>query len=248
MTWNLRGSHRPDLDEVAGRILAARPDVIGLQEIRRHQAATLATRLRWHHHWALKHYGYGPLVWMAEGMAVLSPHEITAHTRVVLNPSSRPWSYFRRIIQVTRVKAPDGEMCVVNAHLASHQAPEDRARQAAIAAEAVRRQHGSTALPVLVVGDLNAPDEPGTLAPLLGLGLDDSWSVSEDCPTRAASGFTNPSGRPSQRLDYVLVPAEMSVDGVDVPAGGPEWESLSDHLPVVARLRVREQVSANGSQ
>jgi endonuclease/exonuclease/phosphatase family metal-dependent hydrolase len=247
MTWNVRGARRPDLDELAGRILAAHPDVVGIQEIRRHQASTLAARLRWHHHWALKHYGYGPLVWLAEGMAVLSPYPLPTHTRVVLNPSSRPWSHHRRIMELTRMEHPDGEMCIVNAHLASHQAPAERVRQAAAVADVVRRENHER-LPTLIIGDLNAPDEPATLEPLVALGLRDAWCVSEDGPTRSASGFTNPSERPSQRIDYVLVPSEMSVDGVDVPTGGPEWASLSDHLPVVARLRVREQIPANGGQ
>ena len=247
MTWNVRGAHQPDLDELAGRILAAHPDVVGIQEIRRRQASTLAARLRWHHHWAVKHYGYGPLVWMAEGMAVLSPNPLVSHARVVLNPGSRPWSHHRRIIELTRMQHPDGEMFIVNAHLASHQAPAERARQATTVAEVVRRQN-TDRLPTIIIGDLNAADEPTTLEPLVALGLCDAWCISEDCPVRSASGFTNPSERPSQRIDYVLVPAALSVDGVDVPVGGSEWASLSDHLPVVARLRVREQISANGGQ
>lgn len=238
MTWNLRGAGRPDLDEVAGRILAAHPDVIGIQEIRRGQAARLASRLRWHHHWALKHFTYGPLTWLAEGMAVLSPYPLPLHTRTVLNPSARPWSYRRRIIQRILLDGPHGPINIVNAHLASQQAPSERAAQSELVADEVRR-HGDGDAITLVIGDLNASDEPATFAPLEAAGLSDAWWIAEDGTTRSASGFTNPSSHPQQRLDYVLVPTTMSVDGVDVPGGGEEWQRLSDHLPVIARLRVR---------
>lgn len=240
MTWNLRGAGRPDLDEVAGRILASRPDVVGLQEIRRGQASKVASRLRWHHHWALKHLSYGPLVWFAEGMAILSPHPLPSHRRLVLNPGTSAWTYRRRIVQRILMDAPHGPMVVFNAHLASHDALTDRQRQSGAVADLVRQQADSdpTAIPI-VLGDLNAPDEPGTLAPLEAVGLRDAWTVSEDLPVRSATGFTNPSLAPHQRLDYVMVSEALSVDGVDVPAGGAEWDRLSDHLPVVARLRIR---------
>jgi endonuclease/exonuclease/phosphatase family metal-dependent hydrolase len=238
MTWNLRGAGRPDLDEVAGRILAAHPDVVGIQEVRRGQAAKLASRLRWHHHWALKHFSYGPLTWLAEGMAVLSPHPLPLHTRTVLNPSTRPWSYRRRIMQRAVLGGPLGPISIVNAHLASHQSSGERAQQAEVVAGEVRRHRDDNVI-TLVIGDLNAADEPATLAPLEAAGLADAWCISEDATTRTSSGFTNPAARPQQRLDYVLVPDTLSVDGVDVPAGGDEWHRLSDHLPVIARLRVR---------
>lgn len=240
MTWNLQGSRRPDLDEVAGRILASRADVVGFQEVRRGQASKIAARLRWHHHWALKHLSHGPLIWFAEGMAVLSPHPLIKHRRVLLNPGTSAWTYRRRIAQQVVLEAPHGPMVVFNVHLASHQAPSERARQSATVATLVR-DHGDadpTAVP-LVIGDLNAADEPDTLAPLEAAGLRDAWAISDDCPVRSAFGFTNPSASPTQRLDYVLVPDSLSVDCVDVPNGGADWAGLSDHLPVVARLRLR---------
>jgi endonuclease/exonuclease/phosphatase family metal-dependent hydrolase len=240
MTWNLRGAARPDLDDVAGRILAARPDVIGIQEIRRGQAAWLASRLRWHHHWALKHLAYGPFMWWAEGMAVLSPHPLPFHARTVLNPAAFPWSYRRRIMQRILLDAPFGPLTIVNAHLASHQAPLERQQQSVVVADEVRRQQEADPSTIaVVIGDLNAADEPLTLAPLQGVGLRDAWHLSEDGPSRASPGFTNPASRPNQRLDYVFVPDALSVDGVDVPSGGDAWSRLSDHLPVTARLRVR---------
>jgi len=240
MTWNLRGAGRPDLDEVAGRILASHADVVGLQEIRRGQASKLAGRLRWHHHWALKHLAYGPLIWFAEGMAVLSPHPLPKHRRVVLNPGTSAWTYRRRIAQRVVMEAPHGPMVVYNAHLASHPAPEERERQSGVVADVVRGQVDSDPTAIaLVIGDLNAADEPSTLAPLVAAGLRDAWVIAEDCPVRSAAGFTNPAVDPYQRLDYVMVPDTLSVDGVDVPGGGEDWAALSDHLPVVARLRIR---------
>ena len=152
----------------------------------RGQAAKLASRLRWHHHWALKHLSYGPLTWLAEGMAVLSPHPLPMHTRTVLNPHARPWSYRRRIMQRTVLAGPHGPISIVNAHLASHQSSGERAQQAEVVAGEVRRNHDDNVI-TLVIGDLNAADEPTTLAPLEAAGLTDAWRISEDATTRTSS-------------------------------------------------------------
>ncbi len=209
MTWNLRGTGRPDLDEVAGRILAAHPDVVGIQEVRRGQAAKLASRLRWHHHWALKHFSYGPLTWLAEGMAVLSPHPMPLHTRTVLNPHARPWSYRRRIMQRAVLGGPHGPISIVNAHLASHESNGERAQQAEVLAGEVRRNRDDNVI-TLVIGDLNAADEPTTLAPLEAAGLTDAWRISEDAttahvvrvhePRRPAAAATRLRARPGHAV------------------------------------------------
>ena len=49
---------------------------------------------------------------------------------------------------------------------------------------------------------------------------------------------TNPADRPRRRIDQVLVGSGVQVRGVVVPAGGPRWAALSDHLPVVVELAV----------
>src|SRR3954469_16173259 len=71
LTWNILGSHRPNLDVLAEVIVGYSPDVIALQEIRRRQAKVLARRLDWRFVWTRKHYPLSPLVWWrAEGLAI----------------------------------------------------------------------------------------------------------------------------------------------------------------------------------
>ncbi len=52
------------------------------------------------------------------------------------------------------------------------------------------------------------------------------------------AGFTLPPGRPSVRLDYVLVPAGLlpRIDRCE-PADGPLVERASDHLPLLIDVR-----------
>src|SRR5262249_11115776 len=73
-TWNLHGSARPDLDQIAQRLDALRADVVALQEVRCRQARTLARTLGWETaHWSFKHW---PFWNPPEGLAVLSPHPL----------------------------------------------------------------------------------------------------------------------------------------------------------------------------
>lgn len=232
VTWNVHGSARPPLATVAERLVGFEPDVVGLQEVQSWQARRLARQLGWNRRWARKHQPFGPFVWWrAEGLAVLSPHELADHDRIVLNRGSSPFSYRRRIAQHVVVSPGGAGFRAVNTHLASHHAPDERAAQAAVVAGWIAARHLDRR-PTVLTGDLNADREPTTLAPLAAIGLHDVW------PDRLP-GATNPAGRARQRLDYVLADPGWEVVDVRVPPDGPDWAALSDHLPVVARLRLR---------
>ena len=62
-TWNIRGAAQPDLDRIAAAIREQRPDVVALQEVRRHQARAIAEALGWQHVWARKHHPFSPALW-----------------------------------------------------------------------------------------------------------------------------------------------------------------------------------------
>jgi endonuclease/exonuclease/phosphatase family metal-dependent hydrolase len=217
-TWNLHGSEGPPIASVAARLRALTSDVIALQEVQRRQAQSLAKTLGMQHHWALKHYPWTPLLKSkAEGLAILTPHTLSATGSAALPPNRSEWSYKRRIVVWGLVQRPDHSAYrVYDAHFIGGDAASDRLDQARrVAALAV--EHGGA--PVVVAGDFNDGDEPEVGDALPGI-------------EGAATALTNPSDTPRQRIDHVLVPDGATDIAVKVPSGGAEWAALSDHLPV----------------
>lgn len=171
------------------------------------------------YHWALKHYPWTPLLKSkGEGVAILTPHTLSATGSASLTPTHSHWSYKRRIVGWGLVARPDHSAYrVYDAHLIGGGAPGDRLDQATRVAALVA-EHGGA--PAVVAGDFNdGDDEPAVIDALPGI----------EGPTTAN---TNPSDTPRQRIDHVLVPAKATEITVRVPEGGAEWAALSDHLPV----------------
>lgn len=245
-TWNLQGSRGVDAPAVARRLRSLAPsgtelDVVVLQEVRRRQARAVAAALGLASvTWGFKHWAAvsGP-----EGMAVLSRHELHPTSVVHLRPAPF-WSWRRRITVLAGVCTPWGSFVVADVHFSPHSLAEQRRAEVDRLIMALDEFGAGRA--ALVVGDVN--DHPGQFAhaKLLGLGWRDAWTeVHGDQPEPA--GATNWTagprhGRPpTQRLDYVLVPAGWTVDRVET--GRPDddgfdgWAVLSDHLPVAASLR-----------
>ena len=226
LTWNLHGAGRPDLGAVAALVRAVEPDVVGLQEVRRGQAERLAEGLGVTAAWSLKHLRYGPLVPLhAEGMALLTPGRSPVAT-TVLTPDARRWTSRRRIAQHVDLAAVG--VRVVNTHLDAHDARRRAPQADRLARIVASRPPG----PCVLLGDLNARvDEPEVFGPLNRAGLRDAW---DDEAGGHPSAFTSPAAVPAQRIDHVLVTADVAVDDVRVPRG--DWARWSDHLPVVADL------------
>src|SRR3954454_2891320 len=135
MSWNVHGSAGPNTADLAARIRDAGVDVVGLQEIRRGQAGAVATALGWNHVWARKHFPYGPIWWLAEGMAIMSPHVVAGHQHFVLNRGASVWSHRRRIMQRVWLTFPDGRrLRAYNVHLGSDSGAAERAAQATVVA------------------------------------------------------------------------------------------------------------------
>ena len=112
---------------------------------------------------------------------------------------------------------------VFNTHLDYRKDPAVRTQQ-------VREMLGfidDMSVPTLVFGDMNAAPDAPELQPLL-TKLHDAWSGS------AGPGFTYPADVPRERIDYVLVSPQFSVQGARVPE-----TQASDHRPVVAELVLR---------
>lgn len=223
MTWNLHGSERPPIEQAAAEIRRESPDVVVLQEIRRSQATALAQSLMMRYSWAPKHYPYTRLApWLAEGAAIMSPHALDAagHTEISDGKPSRSWQ--RRIAQWALVGRADGTAFrVYNLHLSPHEDAAARRAEAVRVTELVA-EHGDEP-PAIIAGDFNDEGDPHIIFALPG--------VEHVVPTAS-----NPADVPTQVLDHVLLPPDAAAVAVTVPAGGPEWAAISDHLPVTVRF------------
>ncbi len=230
-TWNLQGSTGVDHAAVAAVLADAAPDVVAVQEIRRGDARRLALAMSdvassVHVSWARKHYPYTFLIWWrAEGMAILTRHTLERADSIEISMRmARRWDWRRRIAQWAVVRRGDGEeLFVVNVHLSPHALAGERVAEARGVRELAER-HGSE-VPLVIAGDFNDAADPTVIAELPGI-------------EHVAPGFTNPASAPTQTLDHVLLPEAATEVEVRVPAGGPTWAALSDHVPVTVRFRL----------
>ncbi len=222
LTWNILGSHRPNLEVMAQVIVGYSPDIVALQEVQRRQAKGLAKRTGWHVVWARKHYPYSPLIWWrTEGLALLSPHAFNEMISASISPGVSTWTYRHRIVMAATIARGDDLLRIANTHLSSHD-PDERIAQAGRVAARVGSRR-----PAVVVGDLNAENEVEVVREFGSLGLVDPGGDD-----------SNPSIAPRQRLDYILVPESAIVTAQVTPVGGEPWHQLSDHLPVLVEFEV----------
>lgn len=226
LTWNVRGSARPDIAALGDVIRSYSPDVLALQEIQPLQARRLAALLGWHHHWGRKHYPYSHAMWWrAEGLAIMSPHRLSAVARESISPGVHAYTWRHRVLLAADITRDASTLRIVNTHLAAHSSGADeRITQAGRVAARVR----ADAAPITVVaGDLNAPGEVEVIREFRAVGLRDP-----------GGGPTNPSIAPTQRLDYVLIPEQARLIDQSEPDGGEWWWTLSDHVPVLVAFDV----------
>ena len=170
---------------------------------------------------------------------MFSPHPLEGRHRYVLSPGMHSWTYRRRIALRVRVRIPGLTLRVFDVHLASDGSVKERIDQATILAGLLaeeRQRAGVQGEPfrAVVIGDLNANDEPDVLAPLQAAGFKDAWSCAEG--RSAGEGLTCPTDRPSGRIDYVLIEADDHSSSALVPEPSQTWQALSDHLPVVVTV------------
>lgn len=251
LTWNLRGSARPELEAVAAVMRDLRPDAVAVQEIRRRQTRELARLLGWRSHWGRKHSPFTPLLWwLDEGHAILTPHRLVDPVRRSISPGTSTWTFRHRIVLAATVDrtptldTPGGGdgggdggrvgdatapghrdvLRLYDVHLAAHGAVDERITQAGRVTELALAE-GVT--PRVVAGDLNAHDELEVVRAFHPAGVRDR-----------GGGMTNPPLAPTQRLDYVLIPEDAVVTAQVEVDGGEDWAELSDHLPVLVEFRI----------
>ena len=231
MSWNLQGSHRPNIDNVAGKIKQFQPDVIAIQEIQKHQARSLSRRLDWSYVWAFKHNGYGPLLpRRAEGMAIMSRSPLTNAGKTTLSSGYGRFTYRRRIAMWGTVDIDGRKFTLFNTHLASDDIGNEGTNQAQRLRETIDT-HGQH--PTVIAGDFNDHQRPDIVKILNGDQNHDAWTYAQ---SRSRNGLTNPTKNPYQRLDHILVPRTHTIARVQVPDTDQSWIELSDHLPVIATI------------
>jgi endonuclease/exonuclease/phosphatase family metal-dependent hydrolase len=264
-----------DLERTADVIRRSGAQIATIQEVDRHllersdfedQARRLARMLRWH-------VVFGPAIdWdplekgeprRQYGVAILSRFPIRDSENVRLpihgiprpppgeeevEPWSEPRAVLRALIDVRGVRVN-----VYTTHLQANStalrfgdepsdhesAQQQRAEQVEAILDEIDRVGGLT----ILAGDLNArPDDP-ELEPLYDAGLLDAWDVAGDGPGYTIIGVNDDGEFEAVgRIDYVFVSPEIGVRAAKVP-----WTEASDHLPVVADLRLPRSHGGVGS-
>ena len=218
-----------DLDRVAAAIRAARPDVVGLQEVDVHwaarsdfadQARELAGRTGLRVFFApiydepgTPRRRYGVAVLSALPVLRTENHRLT---RLSTQDPTAPPALMPGFAEAV-VLGRRGPVHVYATHLDYRPDPAVRAAQVADTLRVLARTRGTK----ILLGDLNAERDAPELAPL--------WTVLRPVPT----GPTYPAEAPTKGIDHIAVSP-----GVRVVSATVVDSAASDHRPVVADLLV----------
>lgn len=235
MTYNIHHCNPPgepgliNIEAIAAVILRESPDVVALQEVDvhtlrsgkgLHQARELAELTNMHFHFEKAiDYQEGEY-----GVAVLSKHPIKRAFGFAL-PMAEGLSSEPRAVAAVEIELPTGKrITFASTHLDLH--PEHRKLQASkIVAEL-----GHSNNPVIIGGDFNAV--PGTDPINIIEGTFQSTCVGMGCPG------TIPVDKPARIIDYIFYRPSDKFEVVDHRVIDETY--ASDHLPVVATLRLQE--------
>jgi len=163
------------------------------------------------------------------GIATLSRWPIARHELIRLPvdpPQQRSGgSYEPRGAQRVVVRAPGGDITVVNTHLDASR--DDHYRRQEI--RTVLATARDAPAPVLVGGDLNSTPDSEVQVATRAAGLRDAWL---ECGR--GEGLTYPATTPTKRIDYLYLSGAASC------AAGLVLETqASDHRPVLVTVRLR---------
>ena len=253
LTWNVWGrlgdweSRQP---AIGAALIAARPDVIAIQETWREgdqwpQLDRVAGLLGFHVAAADPEGAAGDL-----GLGIVSRWPLAGrHVHSLPVAGFPPDS---RIALVAEVMTPCGVLPVCTTHL-SWPLDQSHVRQAQVRAivTALAAGEAGTRLPAVLCGDFNA--EPGSdeirmlngqaAVPVPGVVFQDAWQVGGDGSPGHTWSRRNPAAARERfgdaRLDYILVQwagrgAVLGAEVLDGRLPGGPWGS--DHLAVLAEL------------
>jgi endonuclease/exonuclease/phosphatase family metal-dependent hydrolase len=239
MTYNIQAGGGK-LENVAQTIRSFSPDIVGLQEVDVHwsarsafadQATVLAEMLGMQRRFARIYQippedstrpprEYGVAILSKCPIVSFTNHMLTRLTTQDTNAAPAPMPGFLE----AAVDFGGRRIRVFNTHLDYR---PDRS---------VRRQQvlemlatiGQSAVPTLLLGDMNAPPDAPELQPLFAR-LRDTWLG------QSGAGLTYPATAPVRRIDYVLTSSHFVARSASVPV-----TLASDHRPVVTDLILSE--------
>jgi endonuclease/exonuclease/phosphatase family metal-dependent hydrolase len=238
MSFNIAAGHG-DLPRIAEVIRGSGAEIVGLQEVDVHwgDRSGFVDQARWLSEALQMEVFFAPIYTLppAEGrvqerqfgLAILSRHPIAAATNHPLSRLSTqadvPVPIPHPGFPEARIEIGGRSIHVFNTHLDYRGDPSTRRLQVG----EMLRIIGEENRPVLLLGDLNA--EPGApeLSPLFER-LKDAWPSPGD-------GFTYPADTPIKRIDYILASPHFRIGSMKALR-----TDASDHLPVVAVLKLRE--------
>ena len=245
MTFNVR---QPDLDKGAQSwdnrrdflvetILAAAPDLIGMQEVFALQAeymVTHAPRYRW---FGAGRFGddrdeHVGIFYRPDALRLLAHGDFwLSETPEV--PGSSSWDIIRpRQVTWGEFETPAGRRFHhFNTHFPYRSVEQEARRETA--ALLLRRMSGLS--PVLLTADFNSPAD-GEIHRTLTQDLDDAWLTAQrrSGPEATLNAFGAPHA--ARRIDWILYRATWKVlEAATIPAVR-DGLYASDHFPVVARF------------
>ena len=228
MTFNLEGLTRTSPTDVAAMAKRESVDVVCLQETNRPGSDSISP----------------DLVRAFAGWHVASRREVAIISRYpIISQRSWPLVVGYRAALAARIAVPGAQVTVMNVHFIVGVLPElirhtsslpgylrrsaqVRQQQAAELLDLVRGIDG----PLLVLGDLNTPPR-GRVYRELTAKIEDGFRAAG-----YGTGYTYPARRPLMRIDYVFTSAGVTAESCRViPI------QASDHLPVVADVRLAEK-------
>lgn len=250
--YNIAGGlrkHKVDLDMVANAIKAMNVDIITLEEVDQNttrsdgldQAKIIAEKTG-------MYYAFGKATDMKGGNygnAILSKYPIEK-TKVFPLPSGE---FEQRALMLSKINVPgfDSPIYVFNSHFDWHEEDEVRMSQARF-------------INSIVFDDLDLDDEFPNLATGIMLLLGDFNSVKSDRVVKELEKYWNivkqdnvdtrtwPAGNPGLDLDHIFTSRNQvwKVEELIIPNNGVfwkniEWPTVSDHIPVITKLKLIEQ-------
>lgn len=242
MTYNIEYGHE-GLDSVTAVIRDQHPDVVGLQEVDVRwsersnfvdEAALIANGTGMNYRFARIYQipnGDPARPPREFGVAILSKYPIVAFgnhviTRLSTQDSAATPAPLPGFLEAT-LDLGGKRVRVFNVHLDYRADPSVRTTQVNEMLGYMTRD----TIPILLMGDMNAPPDAREMQPLFRR-LHDVWASSN------SPGLTYPAKYPQKRIDYIMASDCFRLSGASVPE-----VYASDHRPVVARLILNERCS-----
>jgi endonuclease/exonuclease/phosphatase family metal-dependent hydrolase len=231
VTYNVRAL-RDDARAVARVLRALEPDVVCIQEAPRF--------FRWRSRCAALARESG--LFFAGGGRPTGGTAVLTHLRVnVRSVDEHKLSKHRGLhqrglvtVQVSRGGRGGTEVAVASTHLGL--AGSERVTHAGEVISRLMTSPSTARSPfVVLAGDFNETSGEPAVARLLAAGFVDAWAAAP-----YGGELTFSARRPRRRIDYVLVSSGVEILRCGVPEGLPDVRMASDHLPVLADLRLPE--------